>query len=386
MDRLTLYMAVALCLTACTKSTEPEWIAGSDELVVTVQDAECSTKSVLDGTSTKFASGDQIRVFDTAGKSAIYKYRTRTSEGNIFQKVYAQSGFDKTNFASAFYPNDCLDTTKTTKDKYVAVMKDSTAFVNGSFPKGAAPMACFGKSGDKIVFSNCFAVLGVSVKYDSTPVTPLSVKTITLTSSSTKLSGTFEITNTSVTKTGSDGANTMTLTGCDAAGALSTTEKRFYIAVPGVTSSETMTVNVTPVTDVPFSGTFTANASGSSSVLARNYILNLNSFILKPVVSGGYSVADWVDVGNIKVGQITLSKTAVSVAKGSSVDVQINGVSDWNEITTKIVSGDSYFERTKKKDADKYYITITGKAAGTGRLFVNDGVSNSGSYIDITVN
>jgi len=245
-------------------------------------------------------------------------------------------------------------------------------------------------------------VLGVDIKYGSVPEVALKVRSVKLESTSSYLNGKFEFTDGAVTYK-SDGNKTMTLTGCDAAGALDTTAKRFYLAVPGITSaSENMTVTVKPTTDVPFSGKFIANNSGSSSVLAKNYILNLNPFVLNPVAPGdsstsSYSVDDWIKVDTIKVGQITVAKSEVSVKKGNSFDVQINGVSDWNAINVAITAPtgsvdleNTYFKVSKKTTGEgllkKYYISITGKSAySNGEIYINDTVTNSGSYIYVTV-
>jgi len=397
MGKLRILAAALLCISACTKTSEPEYVLGPDDIVVTVKDSERGTKTVLsENTKTKFASGDLIRVYDTDDNTAIYKYRTRSANGDVFQKYYAAAGFNKSNFASAFYPYEKLDTVNSTKEKFVAVFKDSTTFVENSFPKGAAPMVSFTMTDSKIVFSNCFAVLGVDIKYGSVPEVALKVRSVKLESTSSYLNGKFEFTSSAVTYK-SDGNKTMTLTGCDAAGALDTTAKRFYLAVPGITSaSENMTVTVKPTTDVPFSGKFIAKNSGSSSVLAKNYILNLNPFVLNPVAPGdsstsSYSVDDWIKVDTIKVGQITVAKSEVSVKKGKSFDVQINGVSDWNQVNVARTKGtDSNFTFAKKEVAGtptKYYITITGGTETTtnGEIYINDTVTNSGSYIYVTV-
>ncbi|MCQ2185060.1 MAG: hypothetical protein MJY62_06610 [Bacteroidales bacterium] len=391
MDRLKILALALLCLSACTKSANPGSVHDSDDLLVKVRHSESGTRSILvDGTKTRFASGDRIRVFDVNGNTAVYKFKTSKPDGDIFQMIYVKGDFKKEDFASAFYPDESLDTTVSTKTKFVANFNDSTIFVDGSFPKGAAPMTCFGKSaGGDIEFTNCFAVLAVPIRYASTPASPLKVSAITLSAASTHLNGKFEFTSSGVSA--GNGSTKMTLTGCEAAGALRTTAKCFYLAVPGIEgASETMTVTVTPGADVPFSGTFEVKKSGAASVLAKNYILTLNPFVLNPVVPMGqsqsYNLAPWDNQGVIKIGQITLSSTSVSVKKGASSDIRIFGVSDWDKISTSVISGVDKFSATRKAvSSEEYYVTITGKSAGAGRLFVNDQVTNSGSYIDITV-
>lgn len=397
MDRLTLLAASLLCLAvSCSKLTGEGVALQEDDIVVSVSDAEYSTKTVLSGeTGVAFSSSDQILVYDSADKYAVYVFRTITVGGDnskkyIFQKKTALEGFDKSKIVSAFYPADKVKSSD--KTSFVAEFEPVQTYAANSFPKGAVPMTWFGTAGSEIEFENCFGVVCFSFKYSSAPTTAVSIDTISLAGTSTKLYGRFEFAAGGATwKEG--GSTEIKLAGCPAAGALETTEKYYYIAVPELTSSpEKMTVKVTPTTDEEFKGTFTAACSGSSvNIIKANNILMMNPFILNPVNST-FSVADWQNDGKIKVGQITLSETDVNLSKGSSKDIKINGVSEWDKIQIKVVTGnDSIFTTAKTTDTGEdgkteYYITITGTGAGTGRIFVNDQVTNSGSYVDIKVN
>ncbi|MCQ2167479.1 MAG: hypothetical protein MJY69_02270 [Bacteroidales bacterium] len=385
MDRLKILATALLCLAvACSKIDGGVNVSPGDDITVSVEGSDCATKTVLsEGKTPVFSSGDLILVYDNSAKKATYKYRTKQEGKFVFQKVSADEGFDKTKIVSAFYPADKV--TASSKDYFTADFGEEQTFADNSFPKGSAPMTWFGTAGNEIKFVNRFGVVRFAFKYDSAPTKPIKLGTVALSSTSSKLYGSFKFTQSAVSCV-SGGGTTVKLTGCEAGGQIGTDEKYYHIAVPGIAiASEVMNVKVTPTTEVPFGGSFTATNGSAGNRIVENVILQMNPFILIPVTAGGFSVADWTSVGKIKVGQITLSKTEVTLSVDGSENIQINGVTDWTKIATKVVSGESCFGNEKSVVGDKYYIRVTGTSAGTGRLFVNDQVTNSGSYIDITV-
>jgi len=401
MDRLKFATLLLLCLCSCSKFAEtPEYKPGPDDLLVSIADQNAATKTILsDNVKTKFVSGDKIKVVDSAGKSAVYKYRAVSGGKYVFQKdtitSVCDAGFDKENFACAFYPADSVKSF--TKTSFTANMGAVQSYLEGSFPVGSAPLACFKKTGDDIKFTNCFGIVRLGFQYDSIPAAPLLIDTLLLTSTSSMLSGKFKFSQEGEgysikVETAGNNTKTVKLKGCPAAEALSDATKYFYLAVPGVSDNETMTITVKPTTDIRFSGKFTANTSGKN-IIKQNYILQMDPFKLKTLVSGERILDDWTVVDTIQVGQITLSTSEVTVSKSDGEQkVQINGVSEWDKINTMYMD-ESYkdifgADTTSLVDNDtrKYYIKITGKAVGTGKLYVNDEVTNSGSYINVTVN
>lgn len=402
MDKLIKIASAIVLLAACTRESAPENIIGQDELVVTVEDVNVATKTNLvedgDKGKTKFLTGDKIKVYDSAGKSAVYFFRAKSGEASVFQQESADEGFDKTKSAAAFYPASGVKSYNKDSKTFTVTFAAEQKFTEGSFQSGAAPMACFSilyeDSQYKASFSNCFAVIRFGFRYESLPAAPLTIGSIEL-SASHYLSGTFTVSETSVTCT-SGGGNKLTLTGCDALGALGTSEKYYYMALPGLASGDTpsdITVKATPTKDVPFSGKFTAT-TGETNKLVKNNILQMNPFVLKPIDPGvgtSYELLAWNNTsGNISVGQITLASSEVTVINGETKKIQIFGVSDWSKISAKVISGDCFTVDLDDSEAvsGKYYVTVKGDSSkkGTGQAFVNDLVTNSGSYINITVN
>lgn len=399
MDKLIKIASAIVLLAACTRESAPEDIIGQDDLVVTIEDVNVATKTVLNGQKTAFVSGDKIKVYDSAGKSAVYFFRAKSGEASVFQQESFDTGFDKSKSEAAFYPASGVKSYDHSTNTFTVQIADEQKFAEGSFSNGGAPMACFsifydGESKQcKASFSNCFAVIRFGFKYESLPAAPLTIGSIEL-SASHYLSGEFTVSKISDDEISvthkSGGGKTLTLTGCDALGALGTSDKYYYIALPGLASGTSdITVKATPTKDVPFSGKFTAT-TGETNKLVKNNILQMNPFVLKPIDPGvgtSYELLAWNNTsGNISVGQITLSSSEVSVNVGGFKDIQIFGVSDWDKITTDKLSGIDKFNISKKTDGGKYYVTIEGAASGSGQAFVNDAVTNSGSYINITVN
>jgi len=402
MDRLKTIsiLAAAACAVSCGKEAiETEVIIGEDELVVSIAAPENASKSALDGVKTYFAAGDSVRVYDTAGNKAIYKFRTKVLKDDhfecVFQKGTSDAGFVKENFKAAFYPAQAVTGYDVDNNIFTAEFGRVQKFAENNIPQYAAPMACFEKPGgkdDPIVFTNQFGLIRFSFKYASAPATALKIDNITLSSTSSKLYGTYTFAESGVTYV-SGGDTEISLEGCSAAGELGTSEKYYYVAVPGIstTTDEVMTVSVTPtaeMSDVPFSGKFKSNSDTDTKII-KNNILQLKPFILKDVVGGSYSVADWNQIDTIKVGQITVAKSEVTIKKGNTTDVQIHGVTTWSDVSATIFTGSGKFTIAKKEETGtpvKYYISITGTAACTdGEIYVNDEATNSGSYIYVTV-
>lgn len=397
MDRLTIFLAAALLLAACEKDIIESTMDAND-LAVVVESRDAATRSSLSGESgTKFISGDKIIVYDTDGNFATFKYRTVIAGTAHFKKDIDTTGFNKDKFEAAFYPADSVKSYSA--GTFTANFGAKQTYTEGSFPNGAAPMISTSLSAgkDTLKFKNCFSVIRFSLKYDTVAAKPLTVDTITLSSASTMLYGKFNFSASGATYV-SGGGKTVRLTGCKAAGALDTVQKYFHMVIPGITTTtagETMTVKVTPTTDAAFSGTFQASKNPNINMIPANTILQMSPFVLKPVATGdtaSYSLNDWDDSnGKIMVGQITLSKSEISLAKGETKRIQVFGVTDWAQISVSILSGTCFTVDKETDNTDpankKYYVTITGadSTTGSGEVFVNDLVTNSGSYINVTV-
>jgi len=397
MDRLTYILAATLFLAAsCSKVNNPDTQYAGD-LFVSVMDTEVLTKSILiDSTKTDFVSGDKIVVFDETGKEGRYKFRTKIAGKFVFQKESSTAGFDSSKVVSAFYPADYFNSYDKTGNVFTATFPQAQPYTANSFSNKSVPMAWFGAAGDNIIFFNCFGVVRFGFMYADAPSVALKLDTIALSSESSNLYGKFSFTKNGSSidvKHISEGGNKIYLTGCEAGGALSTDTTYYYIAVPGITNaSETMSIKVTPTSDVPFAGKFTATNGTSGNRVVKNVILRMAPFVLRPVPKGSgtsYTVDQWIQVDTIKVGQITVAKSEVTVSKnGSPTDVQINGVTDFSKISIAKTAGVSYFDADTVRvtgTPTKYYVRITGVAAGNGELYINDKVTNSGSYIYVTV-
>lgn len=395
MDRLTIFLTAALLLAACEKDIIESTMDAND-LAVVVESRDAATRSSLSGESgTKFISGDKIIVYDTDGNFATFKYRTVIAGTAHFKKDIDTTGFNIYKFEAAFYPADSVKAY--TGGVFTANFGARQAYANGSFPNGAAPMISTSLSAgkDTLKFKNCFSVIRFALKYDTVAAKPLTVDTIALSSASTMLYGKFDFSATGAVYTGG-GGKTVKLAGCKTAGALSTTEKHFHMVIPGIAPTadgDSMTVKVTPTTNVAFSGTFRASKKPDINMIPANTILQMSPFVLRPVENGdstNTSLADWDNSnGKIAVGQITLSKSEISITKGATKKIQVFGVTDWSKVTASILSGTCF---TIDKDStaapnSKYYIAITGSSSekGSGEVFVNDQVTNSGSYINVTV-
>jgi len=399
MDRLKYLLIALLVFSACTKNDGPETL-GPGEIWVSVEESDTDTKTSLstsDG-KTKFVSGDRIKVYDTDGYYAVYRFQTISGDKTKFLQVTkeSQNEFKIAKFAAAFYPASAVTGFDKTNKKFTATISDEQTYATDSFSNGAAPMASNQYDSSEIKFKNCFGVIKLGFVYDDSS-NPLTISSISLTGASKSLSGSFDftITGTNVISVSSpSGADTVKLSGCETAGALGTTAKYFYVVVPGIPATsdgEKISVEITPTTGLPFGGYFMASkgTSNTTNEVKKNNILQLGDFNIVPVNPySSYSVVEW-QKDAMRVGQITVPESSYTIGTGTdSIDVQINGASDIDQLYATVQSG-HFSAVTKQGDDSKYYVTIS-KATGwsegeSGVILVNDSVSNSGVYINVKI-
>jgi len=390
-----------LVLNACSQNEGPE-VLGPGELWVSVEGADNVTKTSLSASDgkTTFVSGDRIKVFDSAGKSTVYRFQTLLEDKAKFLEVTSerQAGFDITAFKAAFYPAASVKSFNKDNVSITASISNQQTYATGSFGNGAAPMASniYDSTNKLIKFKNCFGVVRLGFHND-TPSVPLTIKSISLTSAATNLSGsmTFTVTGTNeISVSAGSGSNrTVVLNSCETAGALGTDTAYFYVALPGISGTadgEKISVEVTPAKGIPFGGYFMASKTSPSATntVSKNNLLKLAAFRIRAINAfDSYSIVDW-NSDTVTVGQITVAESSYKIGTGaSSIDVQINGATDIEKLSLTVKSG--HFIASKNSESGKIYVTIS-KTSGwisgeTGVILVNDEVTNSGVYINVKI-
>lgn len=293
MKRLLYTLSFVLAFASCQKEAITETPA-NEVLYADIDTVE--TKTSLSGVQTLWTDNDQIKVYDNAGKYAIYEY----SVNNQFTQKSAESGFDINNFAAAYYPAANATAFNTSSKVLTITFPDTQAYAEGTFAPNVAPMVSnvINTSGESktVVFKNAFAVVKVPVQYTANHehFAP-AVDYISLTSATTKLNGNFDLTlsgQNEVAVGAGSGNNTITLEGCSAAGTMGATAKDFYIVVPGLQDNEKIYVYVN--NGVTKRAATTANrTSDNANPLKRNSILDMPVLTIfdDGTVNGQFSVS-----------------------------------------------------------------------------------------------
>lgn len=301
MKKIIIVLSAVLALASCQKEdlSFNEKNAGTDKSQVLYADIDLAvTKTSLSGVKTNWIANDEFKAFDTDGNSVNYKFVS----GDQFEQVSTtKSGnFDISKFAAAYYPASNFSSYNSSTQTFTVTVPATQTYAEGTFATDVAPMASNvieTDGGKKIVkFKNAFAVVKIPVSYTANHANfAPKVDYISLTSATTKLNGTFNITlsgTNTVTVGAGNGTNTITLENCNDAGVMGATAKDFYIVVPGLQDNEKITVYVN--NGVTKRASTTANrTSDSANPLKQNNILNMPEVTIfdDGTVNGQFSVS-----------------------------------------------------------------------------------------------
>jgi len=283
----TIYLIAAVSLiVSCTKTSIPEAAGDSHQIVVSIADTQIDTKSTVnivgDRAKTSFSPGDVLKVYDSNGDDAEYIYKSQTSgaggDGFVFQKKIGEE-IDTTKIVAAFYPASWC-TYYHSKTRLDVEFPSEQTYVQNGTQIISAPMASFDLIDKKFVFTNLSCLLKIGIQCSTEPDAVVKIQKINVTSTSEDnfLNGTFRFSGGTIRNIGDD--NTVSLVGCESAGAISTDVKTFYITLPPIFDSNLYedkdTFTVTIVFDngksVP-PRTFTATKDGANSI-TKNTILD----------------------------------------------------------------------------------------------------------------
>ena len=230
-------------LSSCEKGEKP--INGGEENLITL-----SATSELPDTKTSlgesnvvnWSTGDQITTF-WGNTTTQAEFTLSTGEGTT-SATFTGTATEITEACYAIYPHNTATTISSDKTISFTLPATQTYKANG-FAEGANPMVAYKTAADKLQFKNLCAVLKLQLKVESGTKT---IKKITLTSSTKKLSGAATVAMTYqsgapaiVMATDATANNTVTLDCSAEAGGgvtLTTTAQSFYIVVPPVAAGE----------------------------------------------------------------------------------------------------------------------------------------------------
>ena len=265
-------------LSSCEKGEKP--INGGEENLITL-----SATSELPDTKTSlgesnvvnWSTGDQITTF-WGNTTTQAEFTLSTGEGTT-SATFTGTATEITEACYAIYPHNTATTISSDKTISFTLPATQTYKANG-FAEGANPMVAYKTAADKLQFKNLCAVLKLQLKVESGTKT---IKKITLTSSTKKLSGAATVAMTYqsgapaiVMATDATANNTVTLDCSAEAGGgvtLTTTAQSFYIVVPPVAAGE-YSVTIETATGVMLK---TPPSSNTNNALVRAQITTMPS-------------------------------------------------------------------------------------------------------------
>lgn len=256
---------------ACSKDTpkSPDQTPVTESKIVFSAEFEQSvtdTKTTLENDSNVlWAAGDEIKIFDSAKKSAIFT-ADQAGAKTTFTQQSAETGFNAANAVVAFYPASFAGSYDGTKVTFTT--PTSQAFSDGSFASGTNPaiaeVSIIGENAS-MQFKNAFGVIKFKLKGTA------KVKKIILTDKAGgNMNGTFTAqAGTTPTITYGSGATSAITLDCGAGVQLSSTEKTFYFTIPAGTLSTGFDARIIDENDYAIS---TLSTSKTTFVAQRNYV------------------------------------------------------------------------------------------------------------------
>lgn len=194
--------AVAAVLSSCSKSLEPNGDINSGAKAITTIGAstEISTRAVVspDGTKVNWEAGDKLGVLG-ANSSSEAKNLAYTLDGNggSTSGTFKNESSDIISISAVMYPYQATASWDGTNSKLTCEIPSVQKATKGSFDKDAAVMYSIGNTTD--------ANLNYAVNFLKVTVSETNVHAISISSTTTALSGKMEITSSSVTAA-SDGS------------------------------------------------------------------------------------------------------------------------------------------------------------------------------------
>jgi len=316
-QRIILLIAAVSLIVSCTKTSIPEIACDSHEIVVSIADTQIDTKSTVNieggQGKTSFSLGDELQLYDNLDKSAVYIYKSKRSgddgEEYVFENRESRitiptSRIDTNNIVAAFYPAGSFTYSYADEmiESYVTFGQQTYTKNNANTQTIYAPMASVFSINGSFVFSNISCLLQISINCVQELENQIVVEEINVEidkSYAINLAGNFKFcwwmegdevqVYIEQPSPKPKPKNSVTLSGCEIAGALTNSNKYFYIILPPIYDCD----NINPVGGGKFfvkvllnngksvSRTFTATKGGANSI-TKNTILDFPPITINP--------------------------------------------------------------------------------------------------------
>lgn len=227
---ISIAVASLMMLAGCNKQEPSQSANKGFSLTAAVEQHEGETKTVLDGTSINWVSGDAIKVFDATGKYAQLSTTDGGDDSAHFNQVSSEEGFNEESTPLyVLYPYG-IESASISSNIITFDMPDTQKYAYNSFDP-ACNVAVGAVSEKAVSFKNAFGLLKLSLKG------VIKVGKIELTTKgSEKLWGTFTVdASTPSAATHSSGGSTTITLDCDDEGGVqldNVNATTFYFVVP----------------------------------------------------------------------------------------------------------------------------------------------------------
>lgn len=204
------FAAVAAMFASCSQDADLEIVdngAKAEAITSVNASSESGTRAVVDGTSIKWQTGDELGVLGTNASSEAKNtaYTLSSGEGTTTGS-FTNGSSDITTISATMYPYQEGAIWDATNSKLTLEIPSVQTGVKGSFDPKAAIMYAFGSSTDQAL-KLAVNFLKVTIGAGET-----NVHSITISSTTTVLSGKMEVTSSSVTAASEGTFKSVTLT------------------------------------------------------------------------------------------------------------------------------------------------------------------------------
>lgn len=202
--------AVAAMFASCSQDADLEIVdngAKAEAITSVNASSESGTRAVVDGTSIKWQTGDELGVLgtNTSSEAKNTAYTLSSGEGTTTGS-FTNGSSDITTISATMYPYQEGAIWDATNSKLTLEIPSVQTGVKGSFDPKAAIMYAFGSSTDQAL-KLAVNFLRVTIGAGET-----NVHSITISSTTTVLSGKMEVTSSSVTAASEGTFKSVTLT------------------------------------------------------------------------------------------------------------------------------------------------------------------------------